>query len=56
MNAAQKAEGDSAIFGGSFRTLRIRPLGSPLESGVPFDPCEESCQVVIRKTFGTWSN
>ncbi|MFJ3302165.1 ricin-type beta-trefoil lectin domain protein [Streptomyces sp. NPDC086549] len=56
MNEAQKAEGDSAIFGGSFRTLRVRPLGSPLESGVPFDPCEESCQVVIRKTFGTWSN
>ncbi|MFJ9350933.1 ricin-type beta-trefoil lectin domain protein [Streptomyces sp. NPDC101237] len=56
MNEAQRAEGDSAIFGGSFRTLRVRPLGSPLESGVPFDPCEESCQVVIRKTFGTWSN
>lgn len=54
MNEAQKAEGDLAIFGGNFRTLRVRPLGSPLESGVPFNPCEESCQNVIRKTYGTY--
>jgi hypothetical protein len=54
LNEAQKVEGGSAIFGGSFKTLRVRPLGSPMKSGVPFDPCQESCQTVIRKTFGTY--
>ncbi|MFI0085861.1 RHS repeat-associated core domain-containing protein [Streptomyces bobili] len=54
MNEAQKAEGSGAVFGGSFKTLRVRPLGSPMESGVPFNPCKESCQTVIRKTWGTY--
>ncbi|MFD5116086.1 polymorphic toxin-type HINT domain-containing protein [Streptomyces sp. NPDC058391] len=53
LNKAQIAEGGAVIFGGSFRTLRVRPLGSEMESGVPMDPCTNSCQTVIRKTFGT---
>jgi len=52
--AAQKAEGGTAIFGGSFKTLRVRPLGSPMESGVPFNPCEESCKALIGKLCGTY--
>ncbi|WP_326559433.1 RHS repeat-associated core domain-containing protein [Micromonospora sp. NBC_01796] len=55
MNEAQKAEGDLAIIGGFFRTLRVRPQGSPMASGVPFKPCEDSCLTLIRKTFGTSS-
>ena len=54
VNEAQKAEGGLAVFGGSFRTLRVRPLGSPTESGVPFLPCEFSCRPLIRRINGTY--
>ncbi|MFG3234349.1 polymorphic toxin-type HINT domain-containing protein [Streptomyces antibioticus] len=54
MNEAQKAEGGSAVFGGHFRTLRVRPVGSPKPSGTLANPCVESCQTVVRKTMGTY--
>jgi hypothetical protein len=54
LNEAQKAEGGLAIYGGSFRTLRVRPQGSPLPSGVEYAPCKESCQPLIRKLYGTY--
>ncbi|MFB9831444.1 LamG-like jellyroll fold domain-containing protein [Actinoallomurus acaciae] len=54
LNEAQKAEGGLAIYGGSFRTLRVRPQGSPLRSGTPADPCEDFCQPLIGRIYGTY--
>ncbi|WP_157545167.1 LamG-like jellyroll fold domain-containing protein [Hamadaea tsunoensis] len=54
MNEAQKAEGDTAIFGGSFSTLRVRPMGSPEPHGEPFNPCKQSCKTLIGKVYGSY--
>ncbi|MGW0556181.1 polymorphic toxin-type HINT domain-containing protein [Streptomyces sp. NPDC002926] len=54
VNEAQKAEGGLAIYGGSFRTLRVRPTGSPMESGTPAAPCEDFCQPLIGRIYGAF--
>lgn len=53
LNQAESAEGPSSIFGGAFRTLRVRSLESPMPSGTPADPCEESCQPLSGDSVGT---
>ncbi|GIF18204.1 RHS repeat-associated protein [Actinoplanes tereljensis] len=45
LNEAQKA-GDE-IFGGSFRTLKTN-------SGEAVNPCEDYCQPMINRLYGTW--
>ncbi len=45
LNEAQKA-GDE-IFGGTFRTLKTN-------SGQDVDPCEDFCQPMINRIYGTW--
>ncbi|QUQ71911.1 large secreted protein [Kutzneria sp. CA-103260] len=52
VNQAENAEGIYAMRGGTFRTLRVRPLGSQFPSGTPADPCEKSCQSMIRRLGG----
>ncbi|MFC8827586.1 polymorphic toxin-type HINT domain-containing protein [Streptomyces sp. NPDC057137] len=54
LNEAQKAEGGLAIYGGTFRTLRVRPQGSPLPHGASADPCKDFCQPLIGRVYGTW--
>lgn len=54
LNEAQIAEGGLAIYGGSFRTLRVRPQGSPMPHGTPADPCRDFCQPLLRRVGGTW--
>lgn len=54
VNEAFKAEGVQGLFGGSSRTLRVRPLGSEYPSGTPANPCEDYCQPFIRRIFGSW--
>jgi RHS repeat-associated protein len=54
VNEAMKAEGEGAIFGGTFRTLRVRPRGSEFPSGVVYKPCDVSCKNLIsRRLYGT---
>jgi hypothetical protein len=54
LNQAESAEGPSSIFGGTFRTLRVRSLESLMPSGTPADPCEESCQTLIGRLYGRY--
>ncbi|MFI1649841.1 polymorphic toxin-type HINT domain-containing protein [Streptomyces avidinii] len=54
LNQAQIAEGGLAIYGGTFRTLRVRPQGSPLPHGTPANPCVDFCQPLIGRVYGTW--
>ena len=54
LNQAEATEGPSSIFGGTFRTLRVRSLESPMPSGTPADPCEESCQTLIGRLYGRY--
>lgn len=54
---AQNAEGAMGAYGGTFRTLQLRSLASQAEgyvSGVPVDPCPDSCQPMISTLGGVW--
>ncbi|WP_425413082.1 polymorphic toxin-type HINT domain-containing protein [Micromonospora citrea] len=54
LNEALKVEGDGALWGGTFRTLKVTPKGSPVPSGTAVDPCEDYCQPLVRRIFGSW--
>ncbi|WP_306210198.1 polymorphic toxin-type HINT domain-containing protein [Actinoplanes sp. RD1] len=55
LNEAFKAEGPGALWGGTFKTLRVRSLNSPEPSNTWAHPCEDYCQPMIRRIAGAWS-
>ncbi|MFF4772508.1 RHS repeat domain-containing protein [Microtetraspora fusca] len=52
--AAERAEGASAIQGGSMRTVRVRSRNSDRPSGTPGDPCVNFCQPLLQHLRITW--